>query len=220
MLQGSDVLNLDESGVRVKGKLHWWNKASNERLTSYEIHTKRGCPALDDAGWLPNFEGYAVHDHPTPYFNYDNCNWRSVMLIIYGNLNWLKNLLEQTWAKDMAAIKLSIKDGIEKTKPYCNHLEPLKRTSYENRSDEIVSLRIWNESSTTTIDWNHKKRGRTKQTPPLNRRLRLRDYKPFVSAFMHDFRVPFNNNQAERDVCQVKVKHRKISYKDWIFSIS
>jgi len=41
-LKQSTVVNFDESGLRVKGKLHWWNGASTPRLTHYDIHAKRG----------------------------------------------------------------------------------------------------------------------------------------------------------------------------------
>jgi len=34
-LRLSEVLNLDESGLRVKNKLHWLHVASNEKLTNY-----------------------------------------------------------------------------------------------------------------------------------------------------------------------------------------
>jgi len=68
LLRDAEVLHVDESGLRVRGKLHWLHVACTERLTSYEVHAKRGHEAMEEAGMLGAFRGTVVHDHWKPYF--------------------------------------------------------------------------------------------------------------------------------------------------------
>jgi transposase len=48
--------------------------------------------------------------------------------------------------------------------------------------------------------------GRPKQEPATNLLRRMRDFKAEILRFLHDFRVPFDNNLAERLVRPAKVK--------------
>ncbi len=61
------VAPVDETGVRVDGKLHWLHVLSTPQLTAYFPPPKRGAEALDAFGLLEHFVGVLVHDHwPAP----------------------------------------------------------------------------------------------------------------------------------------------------------
>jgi transposase len=70
-LQQAEVLHVDETGLRVKSKLHWLHAASTDKLTDYTVHSKRGKEAMTEAGILQGFTGKMVHDHWKVYFTYE-----------------------------------------------------------------------------------------------------------------------------------------------------
>ncbi len=51
-------------------------------------------------------------------------------------------------------------------------------------------------------------RGRKRRSPPQNVLRRLSDYRDQVLAFWQHPRVPFDNNQAERDLRMIKVRQK------------
>ena len=53
-LRNAALVNADESGLRVVGKLHWLHIAANDTLTWYGRHAKRGMEAITAHGILPN----------------------------------------------------------------------------------------------------------------------------------------------------------------------
>src|SRR5215475_1782114 len=102
LLRDAAVLHVDESGLRVTGKLHWLHVASTGRLTSYEVHAKRGHEAMEDAGILGAFTGTVVHDHWKPYFTYNECTHALCNAHHLRELRFIEQQYQQPWAKDMA----------------------------------------------------------------------------------------------------------------------
>ena len=104
MLREAEVLHVDESGLRVTRKLHWLHVACTERLTSYEVHAKRGHEAMEDAGILGAFHGTAVHDHWKPYWQYDACTHALCNAHHLRELRFIAQQYQQSWANDMAEV--------------------------------------------------------------------------------------------------------------------
>ena len=204
-LRAAEVLHVDESGLRVEGKLHWLHVASTDTVTHYAVHAKRGHEAMDDAGILGAFRGTAVHDHWKPYFRYEGCRHALCNAHHLRELQFIDKQYQQPWANDMAQLLLAIKAAVDGTPAPAVSLALSQREAFEQRYDEIVQAGIA-ANPTTAPAVN--KRGRPPQPPPLNLARRLHDFKEQVLAFMYDFRVPFDNNQGERDIRMVKVKQK------------
>jgi transposase len=70
-LTASDLAHADETGINNGSKRHWLHCVSNDRLTLYYPHQKRGTDAMNDMGILPKFKGTLCHDQWKPYYKYD-----------------------------------------------------------------------------------------------------------------------------------------------------
>ena len=109
----------------------------------------------------------------------------------------------------MAELLLEIKAAVAATPEPAMRLSLSDLTAFETRYDAVVQAGFEaNPTLVLTTEGEEKKRGRPKHPPPVNLLRRFRDCKGQVLAFMADLRVPFDNNQGERDIRMVKVKQK------------
>lgn len=206
-LIAAPVVHFDESGLRVAGQGQWLHVASTETLTYYSVHPQRGRQALEAINLLAVFEGTAVHDGYSSYWGYRQCDHGLCNAHHLRELIFIHEHYEQAWAKAMIELLLAIKKAVDKAQAQ-GVVKLAKKTLYAfaRRYERLLEQAL--EQIPELPPAEKPKRGRKKQHPAKNLHDRLRQHQRAVLAFMYDFQVPFDNNQAERDIRMLKVQQK------------
>lgn len=199
------VLHFDESGMRCEKKLHWVHVASSQMATFYTLHPKRGQKAMDAAGILPKFNGFAVHDHWFPYFSYNQA------IHVLCNAHHLRELTfvheeeKEQWAKEMRDLLILGKKEIEKHAE-AGMLPKAVLCQIEKSYDQIIQRGLEYHAKMTPLPAG--RRGKAKQRNGKNLLDRLQENRTSVLWFLRHFAVPFTNNQGEQDIRMIKLKQK------------
>lgn len=199
MLVKELLLHFDETGLRVASSLNWLHSASTDLLTLQMVHPKRGKEAIDDMGVLEHFRGVAVHDRWASYMTFLYCIHAYCMAHILRELEFLHEVKRQAWAQEMAGLLIRAKKMAEGPAP------PTEK-QVEQITSEYLAI-VDRELELCPIEPKQLgKRGRQKRTEARRMLDALKDDMPEMLRFLTHQGVPFDNNQAERDVRMAKVK--------------
>jgi transposase len=197
------VIGFDETGARVGARLRWVHVACTPWLTSYHLDDKRGQPAIDVHGVLPAMTRgqVAVHDGWMPYRKtcYDHvdhalCNAHHLRELI----GWADTSPQHHgWAQPLIGL---LREGRTRV-----------RDATATGQDRLPAAVLddlhqrWTQTITAAYTANPPPPGKARG--PVRALIdRLHTHRHDIWRFAADFTVPFDNNQAERDIRMVKLQ--------------
>ena len=202
------VACFDESGMRVGGTLNWLHVATTATAAHYTVHALRGRGAMDAAGVLPAFQGVAVHDHWKPYWRYGGCAHALCNAHHLRDLRYCEESTGHFWPAALRRLLVEGKQAVALAQAEGKAaLEAAQLEDLLARYDKQVEAGLAACPPKPPPPGGN---GRAKQDFATNLLLRLRDFKAETLRFLTDWRVPFDNNAAERMVRPVKVKLKVI----------
>lgn len=201
-LAKAPVAHFDETGFRVAGKLHWVHSASTGKYSLITVHAKRGTAAMNAAGVLPAFTGIAVHDAWAPYDTYTSADHALCGAHLLRELTAVIDAApagQYCWAGQAHDALLDLKrlldDAVE-----AGH------TSLDAQTLAQQTHLLASAANIGAAENRHRASKLAKKHHALARRLldRQADYLRFTV----DFRVPFDNNAAEREIRMIKLRQK------------
>ena len=202
------IVHCDETGSRVEGKLGWLHSASTSTLTHSAVHGKRGSEAMKEIGVMETLTGRIIHDGWASYFRFDLahglCNAHHLR-----ELTFLEEQCHLDWAGQMKALLrkayVEVLEAKGRGEPSlgAQRLREIEARYTALLEEGLAEDRRLNPPAAETAP---RRRGRRKQSPGKNLLDRLSRHREATLAFVHDFTVPFDNNQAERDLRMTQVQ--------------
>jgi transposase len=201
-LAAASVAHFDETGARVAGRLHWVHSASTSLLTLLTVDAKRGQQAMAAAGVLPGFAGVAVHDGWAPYWRFAHATHALCGAHLLRELDAIADEPGQGWAAGMAELLVDVKLAADRARAAgCGRVDDHARVRLQGRYRRLLS-------DGQAANPPPRAARRVRRSPAANLLARLDRHRDEVLRSLDDTRVPFDNNQAERDLRMVKLQQK------------
>jgi transposase len=175
---------------------------------------------MDEIGILPAFRGTSVHDGWLAYTYYYQCRHALCGAHLLRELTYIEESHPHQrgqCAEPLAKLLVEIKNAVEAARSRGHSaLTEQVREEFFRRYDELVrrGLELNPERTKRRRQLEpgaaeaKKGRGRIGQSEAHKLVARLESRRAEVLRFMTDFRVAFDNNQAERDLRMIKLQQK------------
>lgn len=207
LIAASRLQHGDETGIRVYGMLHWLHVNCTRFLTHLAWHASRGREAMDEIGIWPRFRGRGMHDRFASYDGYD-CAHSLCGAHLLRDCAAVAQQEHQEWAAEMQDFLLDLHDACHQWRLlHLNAVPVIERDDWAARYFEILATG-YAAQPPPPAPTPGKRTGKPKQSPAKNLLDALLLRAEQVLALLDDLRIPFTNNQAERDLRWAKVQQK------------
>ena len=204
LLRKAQAVCCDETGLRFGGQRHWLHVCCTALLTLLLVSRHRGSEGTKALGILGTVRT-AIHDNYPSYFTFDCthglCNAHHQRELVY-----IHEELGQRWDKRMIRVLLAGKELKERYHPIGKRIP--QRLIDNIRRRYRAALEAGFEINAPPPQRQPGQRGRIKRGKARNLLERLRDREDAALHFLEDPAVPWENNQAERDLRMAKVQQK------------
>jgi transposase len=199
-LQTKDTLHADESGLRVNGSSHWLHVTSTEDLTYYGVDKKRGIDAMNEIGILSNYTGNLMHDCFKSYHNLPNIKQHGLCNAhLLRELKSMDEFYKVSFANMMKDLLLEMNTKVSEAKEQNTQISYQMRMAYKSKFRKLIELARKEAKALQYEIW---------QKDVLALANRLEEHGDKYLAFLDNQKIPFTNNQAERDIRMIKTKQK------------
>ncbi len=207
LIVASPLQHGDETGIRVYGMLHWLHVNCTRFLTHLAWHASRGRPAMDEIGIWPRFAGRGMHDRLASYDAY-GCAHSICGAHLMRDCTAVAEQEQQQWAVEMHDFLLDLHDACQQWRLlHLTAVPAIERDEWVARYFEILAAG-YAAQPPPPVSSGGSRKGRPKQSKAKNLLDALMARAEQVLALLDDLRIPFTNNQAERDLRWAKVQQK------------
>ena len=202
-----DVIHGDETGINVSGGGEQCHLISTKKYTYYFHYKSRGFKAMNKMGVLPKYRGILVHDCWKSYFKY-KCEHALCNVHIQRELDYIYIKYKQKWAKEMSDLLYEIKEQADCARKLGTKIDEVTIKTFIEKYHSILMKGFEGNPPPEISKDDVVKRGIQAQSKAKNLLDRLEKYEKEILRFATDLRVPFSNNQAERDLRMITVQQK------------
>lgn len=199
-LLDSPILGVDETGYRINGHTAWVHVITDGEKMYYQMTDKRS----DFLDVIKSYKGTLVHDHFKPYYKIDcthaECN-AHILRYLQAGVDFYENM---ACARMINFLQSALHEKHELLEQNIHKMPNDRIKYYDDEYSNIIDTELIRFQS---------------ENPKIKKRYvpeyiktfqRMKEYKSEHLLFIHNFDVPFSNNDAERNLRIIKTR-KKVS---------